>query len=88
MFDNILVPTDGCECAQAAVGYAEDLAPGDETRVHTLCVADSRTLENAPQSDEIKQERAETAKRTRNELAESGVAVDQAVRTDIPTTQF
>ncbi|WP_433633449.1 universal stress protein [Halomicrococcus sp. NG-SE-24] len=84
MFDNILVPTDGSDCAQAAVGYAEDLATRYEARVHALCVADPRTLENAPQSDQIKQERAETAERTCNELSESGVEVEQAVRTDIP----
>ncbi|MEF8776388.1 MAG: universal stress protein [Haloarculaceae archaeon] len=26
MFDDILVPTDGSDCARAAVGYAVDLA--------------------------------------------------------------
>ena len=84
MFDDILVPTDGSKCAQAAVGYAEDLATRYEARVHALCVADSRTLENAPRADQTKQERAERAERTCNELSESGVAVEQAVRTDIP----
>jgi nucleotide-binding universal stress UspA family protein len=84
MFNDILVPTDGSKCAQAAVGYAEDLATRYESRVHALCVADSRTLENAPRSDQTKQERAELAERTCNELSESGIEVEQAVRTDIP----
>lgn len=84
MFDNILVPTDGSDCAQAAVGYAEDLATRYRARVHALCVADSRTLENASQADQIKNERAKIAERTCNELSESGVSVEQAVRTDIP----
>jgi len=84
MFDDILVPTDGSECAQAAVGYAEDLATRYGARVHALCVADSRTLENAPQADRIEQERAETAERTCNELSESGLSVERAVRTDVP----
>ncbi|MEF8824882.1 MAG: universal stress protein [Halapricum sp.] len=84
MFDDILVPTDGSKCAQAAVGYAEDLATRYEARVHALCVADSRTLENAPRADQTKRERAELAERTCNELSESGIEVEQAVRTDIP----
>jgi nucleotide-binding universal stress UspA family protein len=84
MFDDILVPTDGSKCAQAAVRYADDLATRYEARVHALCVADSRTLENAPRADQTKQERAELAERTCNELSASGVEVEQAVRTDIP----
>ena len=84
MFDDILVPTDGSDCAQAAVGYAEDLATRYEARVHTLCVADSRTLENAPQYDQVKQERAELAERTCNDLSVSGIPVEKAVRTDVP----
>ena len=84
MFDNILIPTDGSECAQAAVGYAEDLAKRYESNVHALCVADSRTLENAPQYEQIKKESEEVAKRTCNDLSVSGVPVEQAVRTDIP----
>lgn len=84
MFDNILVPTDGSDCAQVAAGYAADLATRYEARVHALCVADSRTLENAPQSDQIKRERAEVAERTCNDLSVSGVPVEQAVRTDVP----
>lgn len=84
MFDNILVPTDGSECAEAAVGYAEDLATRTDASIHVLCVADSRTLENAPEHDLFKKERTEIAERTANELSESGVSTEQAVRTDIP----
>jgi nucleotide-binding universal stress UspA family protein len=84
MFDNILIPTDGSSCAQAAVGYAGDLAARTEASAHALCVADSRTLENAPHADQIKQERAKIAERTCSELSERGVSVEQAVRTDVP----
>jgi len=86
MFDTILVPTDGSECAQAAVGYAEDLATRYGATVHTLCVVDSRTLENAPQYEQVKEGRRELAERTCNQLSESGVSVEQAVRTDVPHT--
>jgi nucleotide-binding universal stress UspA family protein len=84
MFDNILVPTDGSDCAQAAVGYAADLASRYDAEVHALCVADSRTLENAPQYDQIKKEREEVAERTCNDISVSDVPVEQAVRTGIP----
>lgn len=84
MFDNILVPTDGSECAQAAVGYADDLATRNDARAHVLCVADSRTLENAPHYDQVKEERMELTERTCNEFSESGVSTERAVRTDIP----
>jgi nucleotide-binding universal stress UspA family protein len=84
MFDNILVPTDGSDCAQAAVGYAADLASRYDAEVHALCVVDSRTLENAPQYDQIKKEREEVAERTCNDISVSGVPVEQAVRTDVP----
>lgn len=84
MFNHILVPTDGSDCAQAAVGYAADLARRYDARVHALCVVDSRTLENAPQYDQIKKEREEVAEKTCNDISVSGVAVEQAVRTDIP----
>lgn len=84
MFDRILVPTDGSKCAQAAVGYADDLARRYEAEVHALCVADSRTLESGPHFDQVKKERANLAERTCNDLSVSGVSVEQAVLADIP----
>ena len=82
--DSVLVPTDGSKCAQAAVGYAADLARRYDAKVHALCVVDSRTLENAPQYDQIKKEREEVAERTCNDISVGGIPVEQAVRTDIP----
>ena len=84
MFDDVLVPTDGSDCAQAAVGYARDLATRYEANVHVLCVADSRQLENAPQSDQLKNERAELVERTCTELSQSGIATERAVRAGVP----
>jgi nucleotide-binding universal stress UspA family protein len=84
MFDSILVPTDGSDCAQSAVGYAADLASRYDARVHALCVVDSRTLENATQYDRIKKEREAVAERTCNDLSASGARVERAVRTDVP----
>jgi nucleotide-binding universal stress UspA family protein len=84
MFDDILVPTDGSECAQTAVSYAEDMATRYEAKVHALCVADSRALENAPHYEQIKKERAELAESTCSDLSVSGVPVERAVRTAVP----
>jgi nucleotide-binding universal stress UspA family protein len=84
VFDTILVPTDGSDCAQAAVGYATDLATRYEANVHALCVADSRTLDTVPQSDEVRNELAAVAESTCAELSRSGIYTQQAVETDIP----
>jgi nucleotide-binding universal stress UspA family protein len=84
MFDDILVPTDGSECAEAAAEYARDLATRYEATVHALCVADSRTLESAPQSEHVRAEKAELARRICEKSSAAGLSVEQAVRTDIP----
>ena len=84
MFDEILVPTDGSDCAQAAVGYAVDLARRYDARVHALCVADSRILENASHYERHKKERAAIAEETCADLSAQGIEVERAVRTDVP----
>jgi nucleotide-binding universal stress UspA family protein len=84
MFDDILVPTDGSECAELAAEYARDLATRDGATVHALCVADSRTLENAPHAERVREERADLAERTCADLSAAGIPVEQAVRTDVP----
>jgi nucleotide-binding universal stress UspA family protein len=84
MFETILVPTDGSDCAQSGVEYAEDLARRYDARVHALCVADSRTLDSGPRYDQLKSERAEVAARACDELSESGVSTERAVRTGVP----
>jgi nucleotide-binding universal stress UspA family protein len=47
-------------------------------------VADSRTLDTGPQSDEVRNELAAVAERTCAELSRSGISTQQAVKTDIP----
>lgn len=86
MFDNILVPTDGSECAEVAIGYAQDLASRYEATVHVLCVVDSRSLEGGSHYDRIREEHTEIAERTCSELSDSDLSVEQAVRTDVPHT--
>jgi nucleotide-binding universal stress UspA family protein len=84
MFDDVLVPIDGSDCAAAAVEYANDLASRRDATVHVLSVADSRTLEDAPQYQEVKDSRAELAEATCATLAEDDVEARAAVRTGVP----
>lgn len=84
MFDTILVPTDGSDCARAAVGYAEDLGRQYDATVHTLCVVDSRRIENARQYDTVKQERVEIVEEASDRLSARGVPAEHAVRTGVP----
>jgi nucleotide-binding universal stress UspA family protein len=84
MLDDILVPTDGSECAATAVGYATDLANTYGATVHTLCVADARLLENAPHGEQIRADQAALAERTCAAFEAAGIQARQTVRTDVP----
>jgi nucleotide-binding universal stress UspA family protein len=84
MFEKILVPTDGSECAEAAIDYAEDLAGQYEATVHVLCVVDSRTLDSAPHLERVKDESTEMVESVCEDLAGSNIPVEDAVRTGIP----
>ncbi len=83
MFDNILVPTDGSDCADRAVGYAEDIASRYGATVHVLSVADSRVLQHGPHSDQVRAACEEIVDDACESLA-ADVPVRRAVRTDIP----
>jgi len=84
MFDDILVPTDGSECATTAADYARDLASAYGATVHALCVADPRTVENAPDAERVRDARADLAERTCADFSAAGVETRQAVRTGVP----
>jgi len=84
MFEKILVPTDGSDCAEAAIGYAEDLAAHYGATVHVLCVVDSRTLDSAPHLERVKDESREMVESVCDDLAGTNIVVEDAVRTGIP----
>jgi len=90
MFDDVLVPTDGSDCANAAIGYAKDLAERYDATVHVLSVVDSRVLENAPHYESVKDEHVEVvedlAEGVVEDLAGTGCDVEHAVRTAVPHT--
>jgi nucleotide-binding universal stress UspA family protein len=88
MFDDVLVPTDGSDCANAAIRYAEDLAVRYDATVHVLSVVDSRVLENAPHYEAVREEHVElvedVAEDVVEDLADTGCDVEHAVRTAVP----
>jgi nucleotide-binding universal stress UspA family protein len=90
MFDEILVPTDGSDCANAAVGYAEDLAVRYDATVHVLSVVDSRVLEDVPPDEGVRAEYVQMAGDVADDvvegLADAECDVERAVRTDVPHT--
>ncbi|WP_225336585.1 universal stress protein [Halomicrobium urmianum] len=83
MFTDVLVPTDGSDCADRAVGYAEDIASRYGATVHVLSVADSRILQHGPHSDQVRAECAEITDAVRADIT-ADVPVQDVVRTDIP----
>lgn len=84
MFDDILVPTDGSDCAYTAVGYAGELAKRYDSTVHVLSVVDSRHLENGPQYEQVKADRRAIVEDCANELTERGITTRSTVETGIP----
>ncbi|MCG1003142.1 MULTISPECIES: universal stress protein [Halobacterium] len=84
MFDSILVPTDGSECAEVAIGYAEDLAERYEATVHVLCVVDSRSLDTDTRLEQVQEESTEIVTAVHDRLAGADIPVEDAVRTGVP----
>lgn len=84
MFDDILIPTDGSDCAEAAVDYAEDLAMRYGATVHALCVVDPRTLEHGPHYDQETEKSTNIAENTCNDLSAADLSAKPAVLTDLP----
>ncbi len=83
MFTDVLVPTDGSDCADRAVGYAEDIASRYGATVHVLSVADSRVLQHGPHSDQVRAACEEIVDDACEGLGDD-VPVRDAVRTDLP----
>ncbi|MFD1648064.1 universal stress protein [Haloarchaeobius litoreus] len=84
MFEQILVPTDGSECATSAVGYAEDLASHYDATVHVLSVLDSRSAENAPEQEQSGSRAEAIVDEAGAEVSEADLPVERAVRSGVP----
>jgi nucleotide-binding universal stress UspA family protein len=92
MYDRILVPTDGSECAQRAAAHAFDLASTYGASVELLCVADVRlTFSGAPvhiDAEQVLETQREACGNVVDDLADraidAGLEVSTAVRAGIP----
>ena len=84
MFEDILVPTDGSDCAAAAVEYAAELASRYGARVYVLSVVDSRPFDDMPHRETVEAAAEETVAAVRDDLADVGVTAETAVRVGIP----
>ena len=74
-YENVLVPTDGSEGAEAAVGPAVDIASTFDAQLHSLSVVDTSALGIDVRSSSIidsLEDRAESALEHVSELADAG----------------
>lgn len=85
MFQEILVPTDNSDCAQAAVEYAADLAQQYDATVHVLNVVDARYLENVPHYEKSREDATAVTTPVAEQLENHDIAVEQVVQTDVPS---
>ncbi|GGJ10569.1 universal stress protein UspA [Halobellus salinus] len=92
MYDRILVPTDGSECAERATDHATGLAAGSDATLHALSVVDAtemaRTLPavNAAHVERELRSRAESVVATVTaRAADAGIETVAAVEAGIPS---
>lgn len=85
-YDRILVPTDGSDHAEAALGYAIDLAKRFGSTVCPYHVVDSRFLENAPHYDSVLADGERLIQSAEEQLAEADIRVDGGLATGVPHT--
>ena len=91
MYERILVPTDGSECADRAVEHAIDIAAQYDAEVHALSVVDTRDIgHSAPaispqQVEQTLRERAESVvEAVAERAADAGVDAVTAIEPGVP----
>ncbi|MFB6089858.1 MAG: universal stress protein [Halobellus sp.] len=91
MYERILVPTDGSDCAARAMDHAIDIADRYDAGLHVLSVVDSRDVSHgAPaispqQVEQTLRERAESVvEDAADRAADAGVETTTAVEPGIP----
>jgi len=80
MFETILVPTDGSDCADLALDHVVDIARHYDATVHLLHVLDVRDLEKAPDVEPLEEDAATLVDET-----ESGIDADVETVTSVRT---
>ncbi|RLM59463.1 universal stress protein [Halobellus sp. Atlit-31R] len=81
MYDRILLPTDGSDCADLAVEHAIDLAAQYDAELHVLSVVDARDVSHSAPA--ISPEQVEQTLRERAEAVVEEVA-ERAADADVP----
>ena len=91
MYDRILVPTDGSECADSAVEHAIDIAGQYDAELHVLSVIDARDVSHSAPAisiEQVEQTLRERAESVVEDVAaraeETGVSVVTAVEPGLP----
>ncbi|ERG94509.1 universal stress protein [Haloquadratum walsbyi] len=91
MYDHILVPTDGSECADEAVTHAFNLATQHDAEVHVLSVVDARDISHgapavspAQIESTLRENAHDMTDAVEDRGADTGVNVTPAVEAGIP----
>ncbi|QIB73797.1 universal stress protein [Halogeometricum borinquense] len=91
MYDRILVPTDGSDCANAAVDHAADLASKYDAEVHILYVVDVRVsgqgqwaLDTETVYEAGQEHGQAVVEQVAEQLESKAVAVKPVVKTGVP----
>ncbi|ERG92025.1 MAG: universal stress protein UspA related nucleotide-binding protein [Haloquadratum walsbyi J07HQW1] len=91
MYDRILIPTDGSECADEAVTHALDLATQYDADVHVLSVVDARDVSHgapaispAQVESTLRENAHEVTDAVADRAADTEVDVTPAVEAGIP----
>jgi nucleotide-binding universal stress UspA family protein len=91
MYDRILVPTDGSDCADRAVEHAIDIAGQYDAELHVLSVVDTRDVSHSAPAispDQVQQTLRDRAESVVEEVAEraeaAGVDAVTAVEPGVP----
>ena len=87
MFETILVPTDGSDCAAQALDHVVDIARHYDATVHVLTVVDVRDLESAPDVGPFEDEAATLVSDAADGI-DDGVETVTSVRTGYPDEEI
>lgn len=83
MFETILVPTDGSDCADLALDHVVDIARHHDATVHVLTVLDVRDLEKAPDIEPFEEEAVALVDDAKGRI-DADIDIVTSVRTGYP----
>jgi len=87
MFETILVPTDGSDCAAQALDHVVDIAGHYDATVHVLTVVDVRDVETAPEGEPFEEAAAAVVDDAAERIGED-IETVHTVRTGYPDEEI